>query len=120
MARLVAESIAVVGLAWLVLLATAEWLGLPRLSPPTLTERLSWPAALLLAGVALRVLLGLLTRRLLRISARRARIRTERQLRSRLTELVEQELVAPYTAEVAATARLREVLERLVSGRPSR
>lgn len=118
MARLGAESIALAGLVWLVLLATAEWLAVPAPSPPALTEQVSWPAGLLLGGLVLRAVLGLLTRRLLRRSARRARARTERRLRAQLARLVEGELVAPYTAEVAATARLREALERLVSGRP--
>jgi GTP-binding protein EngB required for normal cell division len=117
-ARLVAESIALVGFVWLLLLAGAEWLALPAPSPPALTEQVSWPAGLLLGGLLLRVLLGLLTRRLLRVGARRARARMERQLRSRLATVVDELLVAPYAAEVAATARLREALERLVSGRP--
>jgi GTP-binding protein EngB required for normal cell division len=117
-ARFVAESVALVGFVWLLLLAAAEWLALPALSPPALTEQVSWPAGLLLGGLLLRVVLGLLSRRLLRIGARRARARTERQLRSRLTTLVDELLVAPYAAEVAATARLREALERLLSGHP--
>jgi GTP-binding protein EngB required for normal cell division len=118
MARLVAESIALVGLVWLLLLAAAEWLALPTPSPPALTEQVSWPAGLLLGGVLLRALLGLLTRRFLRIGARRARVGLERQLRSRLATLVADLLVAPYAAEVAVIGRLRGALERLVSGRP--
>jgi GTP-binding protein EngB required for normal cell division len=117
-ARLVAESVALVGFVWLLLLAAAEWLALPSPSPPALTEQVSWPAGLLLGGLLLRAVLGLLTRRFLRIGARRARARVERQLRSRLATLVADLLVAPYAAEVAATARLHEALERLVSGRP--
>jgi len=118
MARLVAESVALAGLVWLVLLATADWLGLPAPSPPPLTDQVSWPAGLLLGGLALRLLLGLLNRRLLNSSARRARARAERRLRARLTTVVQEQLVASYTAEVDATDRLRAALERLVSGRP--
>ncbi len=117
-ARLVTESVALVGLVWLLLLATAAWLGLPAPSPPPLTDQLSWPAGLLLGGLLLRLLLGLLNRRLLRSSARRARARAERRLRARLATLVQELLVAPYAAEVEATDRLRAALERLVSGRP--
>ncbi|MFO7959826.1 MAG: GTPase [Nitriliruptoraceae bacterium] len=117
-ARLVTESVALVGLAWLVLLATAAWLGLPAPSPPPLTDEVSWPAGLLLGGLLLRLLLGLVNRRLLRSSARRARARAERRLRARLRTLVQELLVEPYDAEVEATDRLRGALERLVSGRP--
>ena len=60
----------------------------------------------------------LLNRRLLNSSARRARARAERRLRARLTTVVQEQLVASYTAEVDATDRLRAALERLVSGRP--
>ena len=117
MARGLAETVAVVGFAWLLLLRAIAWLGLPEPTPPQLTDRLSWPAALLLAGLAVRVVLGLVTRGLLRVAARRVRSRTTRRLRERLTQVVTDHLVAPYDAEVAATAKLRAALATLVSGR---
>lgn len=115
--RGLAEATALVGFAWLLLLRAVAWLGLPEPTPPQVTDRLSWPAALLLAGLAARVLLGLLTRALLRVAARRVRSRTLRRLRPRLTEVVTDHLVAPYDAEVAATSALRAALATLVSGR---
>ncbi len=116
-ARGLAEATAVVGFAWLVLLRAIAWLGLPEPTPPQLTDQLSWPAALLLAGLAVRVLLGLVTRALLRVAGRRVRSRTTRRLRERLTQVVTDHLVAPYDTEVAATSALRAALATLVSGR---
>ena len=116
-ARGLAEATAVVGLAWLLLLRAVAWLGLPEPAPPQLTDRLSWPAALLLAGLTVRVLLGLLTRVLLSVDGRRVRSRCTRRLRERLSGVVADHLVAPYDAEVAATSALRAALATLVNGR---
>ncbi len=116
-ARGLAEATALVGLAWLLLLRAMAWLGLPEPTPPQVTDRLSWPAALLLAGLAVWVLLGLLTRALLSVAARRVRSRTTRRLQERLSGVVTDHLVAPYDAEVAATSALRAALATLVSGR---
>jgi len=116
-ARGLAEATAVVGFSWLLLLRAVAWLGLPEPTPPQVTDRLSWPAALLLAGLGVRVLLGLLTRVSLRVAASRVRSRTTRRLTDRLSEVVTDHLVAPYDAEVAATSELRAALTTLVSGR---
>ena len=113
--RGVAEGVALVGLAWLVLLGVLDRLGLPEPPLPQLTEALSWPAGLLLGGLATRVLLGLISRVAVSRSARRTRARTLRQLRERLAEVVTDHLVAPLDAEVTATSQLRAALTTLAS-----
>lgn len=111
--RGLAEATALAGAIWQLLLGAVVWLGLPALPRPMLTEELSWPAALLVGGLLVRVLLGWLTRLALATSSRRLRTRARRQLRARLDEVVARELLDPYAAEVDAVGELRAALTAL-------
>jgi GTP-binding protein EngB required for normal cell division len=111
--RGLAEATALVGILWQLVLGAVVWLGLPALPRPMLTDELSWPVALLLAGVVVRVLLGWLTRLALAVSSRRLRTRARRRLHARLGEVVSRELLAPYEQEVTAVAELRAALTAL-------
>jgi hypothetical protein len=111
--RGLAEATALVGVVWQLLLGAVVWLGLPALPRPMLTEELSWPAALLVAGVVVRVLLGWLTRLALVASSRRLRTHARRRLRARLAEVVSHDLLAPYDQEVTAVSELRAALTAL-------
>lgn len=112
-ARGLAEATALVGLVWQLLLGAVVWLGLPALPRAILTEELSWPAALLVGGLVVRVLLGWLTRLALAASSRRLRTRARRRLRTTLAEVVSRDLLAPYGQEVTAVAELRSALTAL-------
>jgi len=117
--RGIAEAAAITGLVWSVLLGVGDWLGLPAVPTPQVTEELSWPAALLLGGLTARLLLGLLSRWATRVGARRVARAAERDLRRQLTAVVQEHLVAPYEQEVAAYRELHALLSRL-SGAPPR
>ncbi|MFP4312616.1 MAG: hypothetical protein ACLFS9_11640, partial [Nitriliruptoraceae bacterium] len=74
---------------------------------------LTWPAGLLLGGLAARVLLGGLTRLMLWSSSCRLRRRARREQREAVAGVVDRELLVPYEREAAAVAELRAVLEAL-------
>jgi GTPase Era involved in 16S rRNA processing len=111
--RGLAEATALVGAVWQLLLGVVVWLGLPALPHPMLTEELGWPAALLVGGLGVRVLLGWLTRLALAVSSRRLRTNARRRLRERLVEVVECDLLTPYEYEVRAVGELRAALSAL-------
>jgi hypothetical protein len=115
--RGLAEAALVTGLGWLVLLAVAAWLQLPPVPTPQLTDDLSWPAALLVYGLAARVLLGVVSRGAITVGARRHRQRVTAELRSSLRAAVEGHVLAPYGEEVAARRTLRDALGRLAASR---
>jgi hypothetical protein len=108
-----AELALLVGLIWLVLLGIGDWLQLPEIPTPRITEALTWPTALLLGGLLVRGLLGLLSRLLIRVGARRHRQATDAAIRRRVQAVVADEVVRPYEAEVAAQRRLRAAVEAL-------
>lgn len=109
--RGVVEAVALVGFVWLVLLGLGEWLQLPEIPTPQLTGALTWPTALFVGGVLVRVLIGLLTRLAVSVGARRHRDRVARRIRSELEAVTEQRLLAPYREELDRHARLRAALD---------
>ncbi len=111
--RSAAELAMLVGLVWLVLLAVGDWLQLPEIPTPRITEALTWPTALFLGGLLVRVLLGLLSRWLIRVGARRHRRATDAAIRRRVESVVVDEVVRPYEAELAAQRRLRTAVDTL-------
>jgi hypothetical protein len=110
-----AELALVVGLVWLILLGVGDWLQLPEIPTPRITEALTWPTALLLGGLLVRLLLGLLSRACIRVGARRHRRATDQAIRRRVQAVVEETVVRPYEAEMAAHRRLREAVELLAA-----
>jgi GTP-binding protein EngB required for normal cell division len=105
-ARGVSEAVAAVGFAWLLLLGVLRWFGLPEPPTATVTDALSWPAALALGGLAVRVLLGLVTRVATRVGARRHRAEVARRLRTELAATLDRTVVAPFEAERDRDRRL--------------
>jgi hypothetical protein len=113
--RGVAELALLVGLVWLVLLAVGDWLQLPEIPTPRITEALTWPTALFLGGLLVRGVLGLLSRWLIRVGARRHRAATRTAIRRRVETVVADEVVRPYEAEVTTQRRLRTALDVLAA-----
>jgi hypothetical protein len=111
--RGLAEVTLLVGLVWLVLLGIGDWLRLPELPTPRVTEALTLPTALLLGGLAVRVLLGLLSRWWTAVGAGRHRRDVDRRVRDRLAAAVRERIAGPFAAEVAAHARLAAALATL-------
>jgi hypothetical protein len=111
------EAVLVTGLGWLVLLGVVAWLQLPPVPTPQLTDELSLPAALLLYGLAARVLLGLASRGAIAAGAGRHRRRVTADLRASLGMAIEDHVLTPYDDEVAARRTLRTALERLAASR---
>jgi pilus assembly protein TadC len=100
---------ALVGGLWLLVLAV---LGYLQLSPPSTpdTSGLPLPTLLLLGGVALGILLGLVCKAVVRLSARRKARSAERRLRSAIDEVAVRLVVEPVQAEVEAYRATRAAL----------
>jgi GTP-binding protein EngB required for normal cell division len=111
--RGLAEVTALVGAGWLTALAVVAWLQLPPLPTPDAIGAVPWPTALLVGGVAVRILLGVLTRGLARVSARRHGARVSRRVRDAVRRVAEDGLLAPVRAELAAQRRLRAAIATL-------
>jgi hypothetical protein len=119
-ARGVAEAVALAGAGWLTALAVVRWLQLPPLPTPDAIGAVPWPTALLIGGIAVRLLLGLLTRGLARVSARRHGARVARRVRDAVRRVAEDGLLAPVRAELDAQRRLRAAIATLDGRGPSR
>jgi GTP-binding protein EngB required for normal cell division len=104
---------ALVGGLWLLVLAV---LGYLQLSPPATPDRygLPLPTLLLLGGVALGVLLGLVCKAVVRLSARRRARTADRRLRGAIDEVAVRLVVEPVQAEVEAYRATREALATAV------
>jgi GTPase Era involved in 16S rRNA processing len=102
-------AIAAVGAAWLGALAALELLQLPDLATPQV-GRLALPTLLLLGGIALGILLALVCRFLVRMTARRRAAAADRRLRERVHEVADELVVRPIAAELTAYATVRDAL----------
>lgn len=111
-----AEAVALAGLVWLVLIGVADWLGLPEVPAPQLNDVLSWPAALLVYGLAGRILLGIVSRLLIAVGARRHAALVSRRVRRRLTSAVEEHVLAPVRDELERRRTVRAQLDLLSRG----
>lgn len=105
-----AEAAALVGLGWLLVLGAVGWLQLPAPPAPEAVGAVPWPTALLLGGAAVRVLGGLVRRRLLEAGAARHRAGVSRRLRTAAERVAEREIAAPLREELDARERLRAAL----------
>ncbi len=97
--------VAVAGLAWLVGLATAGFLGVDLVAPSA--GGLPAPTLMLLGGVLLGVVLGGLGRLLARGTARSRARAAERRLREGVRGVARELVVAPVDAELAACGATR-------------
>jgi hypothetical protein len=114
------------GLQWLLVLAAAGGLGwllvgyllrllaLPELEYPKIGA-VPLPTLLLLGGLVLGFLLWLLLKPLVDWGARRARRRVEQRLRSSITEVAREYVVAPVRDVLNAYAQAREALSTVRS-----
>ncbi|MCD6640458.1 MAG: YfjP family GTPase, partial [Nocardioides sp.] len=100
---------AVVGAGWLALLALGSYARVPE--PPT-PQVGAWPlpTLLLLGGVGLGVLLALVCRVLVSMTARKRARAADKRLRSAISEVTSELVVEPIQAELAAYTQLRHSL----------
>ena len=100
---------AIVGGLWLALLAFGSYARLPE--PPTPeVGGFAVPTLLLLGGILLGVLLALVCRVLVSMTARRRAAAADRRLRSAIGEVSGELVVEPVQAELSAHAAMREGL----------
>ncbi|MEV8506845.1 GTPase [Actinoplanes sp. NPDC051475] len=100
---------AVVGLGWLLAGYAVRILGLPAFDNPKVGE-VPLPTLLLLGGLILGLLLAVLLRPIVNVGARRAGRRAEQRLRSSVTEVGREHVVAPVREVLNAYAQAREAL----------
>ena len=105
---------ALVGGAWLLALGVVGWLQLPEVPTPDVGV-VPLPTLLLLAGVVLGILLALLCRALVGVSARRRADAADARLRASVHQVAGELVVTPVAAELQAHATLRESLGRVLS-----
>ena len=100
---------AILGAAWLALLALGSYARIPE--PPTPEVR-GWPlpTLLLVGGVVLGVLLALVCRGLVSLTARSRARSADRRLRDAISTVSAELVVDPINRELAAHARVREGL----------
>ncbi len=94
---------------WLAGLALGSYLRLPDLGPPEYAG-VALPTIVLLGGVLLGVLLALLSRMLVSLSARRRAARAQRRLRAAVDEVADELVIAPVRIELDAYRVVREGL----------
>ena len=100
---------AIVGGAWLALLAFGSYARLPE--PPTPeVGGFALPTLLLLGGVLIGVLLALVCRWLVSLTARSRARRADKRLRDAISEVSAEVVVVPIQAELASYAEVREAL----------
>ena len=100
---------ALVGAGWLALLAFGSYARLPE--PPTPeVGGFAVPTLLLLGGVLVGVLLALVCRWLVSLTARSRARRADKRLRDAISEVSAEVVVAPIQAELASYAEVREAL----------
>ena len=105
---------AVAGLVWLLIGYALRLLGLPSLGYPKIGA-VPLPTFLLLGGLVVGFLLWLLLKPLVDWGARRARRRVEQRLRSSVTEVAREYVVAPVREVLNAYAQAREALSTVRS-----
>jgi GTP-binding protein EngB required for normal cell division len=100
---------ALAGLGWLIGGYAVRVLGLPALNYPKVGE-VPLPTLLLLGGLALGIVLWLLLKPIVAWGARRAGRRAEQRLRTAITEVAREYVVAPVREVLNAYAQAREAL----------
>jgi GTP-binding protein EngB required for normal cell division len=108
-----AELTLLIGLVWLVLLGIGDWLQLPEIPTPMVTEVLAWPTVLFVGGLLVRVVLGLLCRWLIGLGARRHRREVEARLRRRFAAVLRDHVIRPYEQELTNHRRLQAAVAEL-------
>jgi GTP-binding protein EngB required for normal cell division len=94
------------GAAWLAVLAVTAYLQMPEPTTPSVAG-LPVPTLMLLGGIGLGVLLALVCRVLVGVTARKRARSADRRLRQAISEVSAELVVAPVEAELAAYGRTR-------------
>jgi hypothetical protein len=102
---------ALAGAVWLGVLAVMAYLQVSTPDPPS-SSGLPLPTALLLGGVAAGILLALVSRVLVAISARSRARAAEKRLRNAIGQVTERMILQPIDAELDAYRKAREGLQR--------
>jgi GTP-binding protein EngB required for normal cell division len=102
---------ALLGAAWLGALAVMGYLQVPQPATPRVWE-LPLPSLLLLGGVAVGVLLALVCKLLVSLTARRRARAADRRLRAAVVAVSHELVVAPVEAELAAYTTVRNGLTK--------
>ncbi len=110
--QLILAAATIAGALWLGLLAGAAYLRLPDIPTPQVGP-LAVPTALLLGGVALGLLLALLSRRLASVGARRRSRAVLREATARAREVGDELVISPMADELARRHRLHALLAEL-------
>ncbi len=100
---------ALLGGAWLAALAVMGYLRLPAPGTPDVGP-VPLPTLLLVGGIVLGILLALLCRWLVRVTARRRAAAADRRLRAAVHEVADELVVQPVAAELAAYSEARTSL----------
>jgi GTPase Era involved in 16S rRNA processing len=103
--------VALAGAGWLVALAVMGWLQLPEPSTPK-AAGLPVPTLMLVGGVVLGVLLALVCRVLVGLTARRRARVADQRLREAVRTVSQELVVAPVEAELQAYTTVRDGLAR--------
>jgi GTP-binding protein EngB required for normal cell division len=96
---------------WLLALAATRSIDVPDRTAPEIGG-FAVPAVLLVGGIAVGIVLALVSRLLVRLGATARARRAERRLRSAIDDVAEELVVVPIEREVAAYGRAREGLRR--------
>ena len=100
---------AIVGAGWLALLALGSYARLPE--PPTPeVGAFPLPTLLLVGGILLGLLLALVCRWLVAMTARKRARTADKRLREAISEVSQEVVVGPVQAELASYAEVREAL----------
>ncbi|HYH34893.1 MAG TPA: GTPase [Nocardioides sp.] len=102
------------GGVWLGVLAVMGYLRLPAPATPD-WQGLPWPTLMLVGGVLLGVLLALVSRFLVGLTARRRARSADRRLRAAIAEVAQELVVEPVRAELAAYSAVRAGLDRALA-----
>lgn len=104
---------ALVGLAWLLLIAGGSFLGLPEMDTPKVGP-LPLPSLLLIGGVLLGLLLALICRFLVAATARSRAAAADKRLRKAVHEVASELVVEPVENELKAYVTVRSALDRVL------
>jgi GTP-binding protein EngB required for normal cell division len=93
-------AVTMVGAAWLLALALADWLRLPDLPDPVSVGGLPLPTLLLIGGALLGLVIGLVTRVAASTGGMRRTVAVRRKLRGAVEQAAEEIVIAPVAAEI--------------------
>jgi GTPase Era involved in 16S rRNA processing len=97
------------GALWLAAIAVVAYLQLPEVPTPSVGQ-LPVPTLLLVGGLVLGIVLALVCRLLVSATARRRARTAERRLRTAISEVSQELVVAPVESELAAYSKVRDGL----------